>query len=197
MSQKFVIEKPHKTEIKIHEDSVHILRSGWSSFFSHGYAKELVIPYNTIENLSFDTPRVTAGYIRFNIVGETGRPKNVLKATRDEYTVLYNTPDLETATKLFEMLTLILVDVVPVEAVEDVIVEDRTTHKTMEIEVPIEPEAEVFTAVEEPVIEVTETIEEKVDLSEYDELIKLKELLDLGIITPEDYDKKKAEILGL
>ncbi len=41
--------------------------------------------------------------------------------------------------------------------------------------------------------------EEQIDnpKTDYDELIKLKELMDKGVITPEEYDAKKKQILGL
>lgn len=47
--------------------------------------------------------------------------------------------------------------------------------------------------------ELLEKTEEQINNGkvDYDELIKLKELSDKGVITPEEYDKKKKQILGL
>ena len=35
------------------------------------------------------------------------------------------------------------------------------------------------------------------DIKSYDELIKLKELLDMGIITEDEFSEKKRKILGI
>ena len=42
-----------------------------------------------------------------------------------------------------------------------------------------------------------ETVPEQPKTSKYDELKELKELLDIGIITPEDFTAKKKQLLGI
>ncbi|WP_157276509.1 SHOCT domain-containing protein [Paenibacillus sp. Soil766] len=57
--------------------------------------------------------------------------------------------------------------------------------------------ADVTEVIEEPVEEATITKSEKPEFSVADELLKFKQLLDMGVLTQGEFDEKKSELLSL
>lgn len=191
--EKFVITKPQKTEIIISEDTIIINKETVINTLPFMPNSELIIDMRKVDSLAIVQPRLTSGYIRINTKGELTRPKDVRKASRDKQSILFSASEQEEALRLFDALNRALT---MYQERNPIIVEQ------VEKEVIYEPNKVTEEVIEETITSVQpEPIQEEVNIQfsnpKYNELLELKQLLDLGLISQEDYEEKKKQILNI
>ncbi|AVV07492.1 DUF4429 domain-containing protein [Listeria monocytogenes] len=149
MKENIFYFEASKTEVSIDKEFVRIVRKGISNKLTLGSSGEKAILISSITSIQLKKPKLSAGYIQFNLAGNFNS-QGVLGATQDENSILFVVDEMDIALKVQS------------------VIEQRLTEKQKTPE----------------------------QISATDEICKYKELLNDGIITEVEFEKKKNSLLN-
>lgn len=168
MSETIMSLKATNGILNVYEDRIDISRKTAFGVLAQGIKGDRVLFYRDLASVEFRKPSMLAnGYIKFIVTGSSDQNAAV------------NLLGMTTSSSLKDPNTLIL----------------RAFNK----QVPIESEKVyhyILNKLSDVKTKAAETPKET-SVSGADEIVKFKDLLDKGIITPEEFEAKKKQLLGL
>lgn len=165
-----MVVKGHNGIIKFYKDKIIIERKGVISFLTQGLKGNKTIYLSDISSIQFKNAGVfTNGYIQFSFYGGKENKGGLLDATKDENTVMFTSAQEKDFAILKHRINLVLSNLKKAKMKSNEMSQNNKE---------------------------TEKINRN-ETSYLFELEKLGELRDRGILTEEEFNQKKKQLLGL
>lgn len=175
-------------QLLVDRNKIVIKRKGALATVMHGIKGDKSIPISSISAIQFKEPSFFVnGYIQFSILGGNESRGGIIDACNDENTVVFTRAHLKEASSIKEFI-------------ENIIYKRTNSNQQMFESSNTRICKNCGTSISEDsdFCSVCGTKQNKsYQYSSADEIIKFKHLLEQGIITQEEFEKKKKDLLSI
>ena len=176
-------------QLVVDSNKVVIKRKGVLSTVIHGIKGDKTIPISSISAIQFKEPNMLInGYIQFSILGGNESIGGVISACNDENSVVFTKDHLEEALTIKEFVENIIYRRTNLNQQQ---IQTTNKRKCKNCGMLISEDSDFCSSCGAKQVKINQ------QFSSADEILKFKCLWEQGIITKEEFDKKKNELLGI